>query len=56
MRKYSDNQIVQNIDKILFISNQSPITHTIQMNGFQDCMRKMHQALTAKRIRIRKKE
>ena len=50
MRKYSDNQIVQNIDKILFISNQSPITHTIQMNGFQDCMRKMHQALTTKRI------
>ena len=49
MRKYSDNNIGQNIDKILFISNQSPITHTIQMNGFQEGMRKMYSALLAKR-------
>ena len=49
MRKHSDNHIGQNIDKILFISNQSPITHTIQMNGFQECMRKMYSALLAKR-------
>ena len=48
MRKYSDKPIVQNIDKILFISNQSPITHTIQMNGFQEAMRKMFSALAAK--------
>ena len=48
MRKYSDKPIVQNIDKILFISNQSPITHTIQMNGFQEAMRKMFSALVAK--------
>ena len=49
MRKHSDSHIGQNIDKILFISNQSPITHTIQMNGFQECMRKMYSALLAKR-------
>ena len=49
MRKNSEHQIMQNIDKILFISNQSPITHTIQMNGFQDCMRKMHSMIMAKR-------
>ena len=49
MRKYNNNQIVQNIDKILFITNQSPINNTIQMNGFQDCMIKMHSALQAKR-------
>ena len=49
MKKNSEHQIMQNIDKILFISNQSPITHTIQMNGFQDCMRKMHAAIAAKR-------
>ena len=56
MRKYNDSPIVQNIDKILFISNQSPITHTIQMNGFQECMRKMFTSLLAKRAeKIKKK-
>ena len=49
MRKNSEHQIMQNIDKILFISNQSPITHTIQMNGFQEIMRKMYSAIVAKR-------
>ena len=41
MKKNQDGLIMQNIDKILFISNQSPITHSIRMNGFQDMMRKM---------------
>ena len=49
MQKNSDTMIMSNIDKILFISNQSPITHTIQMNGFQESMRKMYSALVAKR-------
>ena len=49
MEKNSDTMIMSNIDKILFISNQSPITHTIQMNGFQESMRKMYLALVAKR-------
>ena len=41
MKKNKDGLIMQNIDKILFISNQSPITHSIRMNGFQETMRKM---------------
>ena len=41
MKKNKDGLIMQNIDKILFISNQSPITHSIRMNGYQDMMRKI---------------
>ena len=33
------------MNKILFISNQSPITHTVPMNGFRDGMRKMFREL-----------
>ena len=41
----SDNSFLNNMNKILFISNQSPITHTVPMNGFRDGMRKMFREL-----------
>ena len=41
MKKNKEGLIMQNIDKILFISNQSPITHSIRMNGYQDFMKKI---------------
>ena len=41
----SDNSFLNNMSKILFISNQNPITHTVPMNGFQEGMRKMFKEL-----------
>ena len=41
----SDNSFLNNMSQILFISNQSPITHTVPMNGFRDGMRKMFREL-----------
>jgi adenylate cyclase 10 len=37
----SDNSFLNNMNQLLFISNQNPITHTVPMNGFRDGMRKM---------------
>ena len=42
-----DQQFSSNLDKILFISNQSPITQKLPMNGFQEGMRKMFNTLLA---------
>ena len=42
----SDNSFLNNMSRILFISNQTPITHTKQMNGFQEGMKKMFYELT----------
>ena len=41
----SDNSFLNNMSKILFISNQTPSTHTVPMNGFQEGMRKMFKEL-----------
>jgi len=48
MKKNKEGLIMQNIDKILFISNQSPITHSIRMNGYQEIMKKMCGAILDK--------
>ena len=40
-----DNSFLGNLDKIIFISNQSPITHNMNMNGFQTSFKKMFQSL-----------
>ena len=40
---------MQNIDNILFISNQSPITNAIRMNGYQDMMRKICSSILEKK-------
>ena len=50
MKKNKDGLIMQNIDNILFISNQSPITHSIRMNGFQDMMQKICSSILEKNI------
>jgi adenylate cyclase 10 len=41
----SDNSFLNNMSKILFISNQNPITHTVPMNGFQEGMKTMFKEL-----------
>ena len=48
MKRNIDGLIMPNIDKILFISNQSPITHSIRMNGYQEIMRKICSAVLDK--------
>ena len=50
----SDNSFLNNMNQILFISNQNPITHTIPMNGFQEGMRKMFKELDRIKERSRK--
>ena len=40
-----DNSFLKNLDKIIFISNQNPITRTINMNGFQSTFRKIFNSL-----------
>ena len=56
MRKNKEGQIMLHIDKILFISNQSPITHSIRMNGYQEMMRKMCSAILEKNAEKNKLE
>ena len=41
----SDNSFLNNMSKILFISNQNPITHTVPMNGFREGMKTMFNEL-----------
>ena len=49
MKINKEGLIMQNIDKILFVSNQSPITHSIRMNGYQDMMRKICSSILEKK-------
>ena len=56
MKNNKEGQIMLHIDKILFISNQNPISHTIRMNGYQDMMRKMCSAILDKNAEKNKLE
>ena len=56
MKKNKEGLIMQNIDNILFISNQSPITHSIRMNAYQEMMRKICSSILEKNIGKNKTE
>ena len=41
----TNNNIFINVDRNVFISNQTPISHTLPMNGFNEAMNKMFKSL-----------